>query len=92
MVGESRVAFVYVEDNNKAYKLYSYGQCEHGMLAQGSGVTKSEKFAACAYEASSDPNHIFKDLFFVDNLVMAISNDGEIWVIGGEDLLETVPN
>jgi hypothetical protein len=23
---------------------------------------------------------------------MAISNDGEIWVIGGEDFLETVPN
>jgi hypothetical protein len=53
------------------------------MLAQGSDVTKSEKFAECKYEGSADEKQIFKDLYFVDNLVMAINNDGEIWVIGG---------
>lgn len=90
--GESRVAFIYVADSDNVHRLYSYGQCELGMLAQGSGVSKSEKFAPCSNEGSKDHDKIFSNLFFVDTLVMAISNDGEIWVIGGEDFLETVPN
>jgi len=55
------------------------------MLGQGEGVTESNLFAPCDYEATAET--FIEELFLARELVMAITSEGELFVIGGQETL-----